>query len=83
MPNKNQKEESKEAPQKRTSNMDALKQQILLRKQSMNPGLAGKGADEPKKNSNLAALSMKMSKFGHDDDDDVEESENESESDQD
>ena len=41
-----EKEESKkEAPQPRTSNMEALKSQIMLRKQAMNPGNAKKGED--------------------------------------
>ena len=56
--------------------MDALKAQIMLRKQAMNPGNAKKGGEgeEEAKRGNLAALSMKMSKFGNDDDDDEEES---------
>ena len=71
------KEESKkDAAAPRMSNMDALKNQIMLRKQAMNPGNAKKGddAEEEKKRNNLAALSMKMSKFGNDDDMDEEES---------
>jgi hypothetical protein len=36
--------------------MDALKQQILLRKQSMNPTLAGKNDDEPAAGGNLARI---------------------------
>jgi len=53
--------------------MDALKAQIMLRKQAMNPGAAKKGDDDNKK-GNLAALSMKMSKFANDVDEDEEES---------
>ena len=69
------KEESKEPPQVRTSNMDALKAQIMLRKQAMNPtGKKGGEEEEGKKGGNLAALSMKMSKFGQYDEDDEEES---------
>ena len=79
------KEETKEAPQARTSNMDALKAQIMLRKQAMNPGAAKKGGDdqEESKRSNLAALSMKMSKFANDVDEDEDESKESSSSDDD
>ena len=62
-----------EPPQKRMSNMDALKQQILLRKQSMNPTLAGKNDEEPGAGGNLARMAMAQSKFGNDSFDDVSE----------
>jgi len=62
-----------EPPQKRMSNMDALKQQILLRKQSMNPTLVGKNDEEPGAGGNLARMAMAQSKFGNDSFDDVSE----------
>ena len=69
-----QEEGKAEPPQARTSNMDALKAQIMLRKQAMNPGNAKKGEDDDGKKNNLAARSMKMSKFAQDVDEDEEES---------
>lgn len=78
------KEESKkEAPQARTSNMEALKAQINLRRLAMNPGNAKKGEDgqDEQKRNNLAALSMKMSKFGHDEDEDEDRSSSSDDSD--
>jgi hypothetical protein len=54
------------------SNMDALKQQILLRKQSMNPTLVSNKDEEPA-GGNLARKAMAQSKFGNDSIDDVSE----------
>ena len=63
-----------EPPAKRMSNMDALKQQILLRKQSMNPTLAGKKDEEPGAGgANLARQAMAQSKFADDSFDEVSE----------
>ena len=73
------KEETKggEAPQKRVSNMDALKAQIMLRKEAMNRGAPKKGDDEEggDKKTNLAARSLMASKFAKDDSMDEEEEE--------
>lgn len=57
------------------SNMDALKQQILLRKQSMNPTLAsGKNEEEAGAGGgNLARMAMAQSKFADDSFDEVSE----------
>ena len=66
------KEGGPEPPQKRMSNMDALKQQILLRKQSMNPTLAGKKEEEPGAgSSNLRAMAKAMTRHGDDSFDDI------------
>lgn len=68
------KEGGPEPPQKRMSNMDALKQQILLRKQSMNPTLAGKKEEEPGAgSSNLRAMAKAMTRHGDDSFDDISE----------
>jgi hypothetical protein len=68
------KEGGPEPPQKRMSNMDALKQQILLRKQSMNPTLASKKDEEPGAGGgSLAKMAMAQSKFADDSFDDVSE----------
>ena len=59
------------APQKRVSTMDALKEQILLRKMSMNPGLMSKNDQE--NITNLAKKSMLASKFNNDSVDEEDE----------
>ncbi len=56
------------------SNMDALKQQILLRKQSMNPTLVDKKDEEPGGGgANLARMALAKSRHGNDSFDDVSE----------
>ena len=63
--------------------LEALKAQINLRRLAMNPGNAKKGEDgqDEQKRNNLAALSMKMSKFGHDEDEDEDRSSSSDDSD--
>lgn len=60
---------------RRMSTMDALKEQIMLRKQAMNPNL---GKQEQENPGDIAKKAMLASKFNNDSFDEVDEESDES-----